>query len=254
MGMQWAEHSIEIAATPEEVFDAITDYETFPGWQSAVIATEVTEHEPGSGLGGVVAYEVDGKIRTIRYTLRYHYDRPEKISWDFLEGHGINRMDGGYELRDSGGGTSATYRVGIDVSGIPGPILKRAHKATIKKANQDLKAEAERRAAATSGSMPEPEPEAMPEPEAPPMPEPEASPMPEPEPAPMSEPELEAEPEPEPKPPVEEPVVGEGDSSPAAAGPVARESHRFDLLPGPLPESTRLTGRIMVKVGKRLGG
>lgn len=229
MGMQWAEHSIEIAATPDQVFDAITDYETFPGWQSAVLATEVTEREAASGLGEVVEYEVDGKIRTIRYTLRYHYDRPEKISWDFLEGHGINRMDGGYELRESDGGTSATYRVGIDVSGIPGPILKRTHKATIKKANQDLKAEAERRASSPRSPEAEPEPAPSPEPE----PEPETvAPS-----VPRSEPRSEPRPEP-----------------PAAAAPAGDEDHPFDMLPGPLPELARLPGRIMVKIGRRLGG
>jgi carbon monoxide dehydrogenase subunit G len=246
MGMQWAEHSIEIAATPDQVFDAITDYETFPGWQSAVLATEVTEREAASGLGEVVEYEVDGKIRTIRYTLRYHYDRPEKISWDFLEGHGINRMDGGYELRESDGGTSATYRVGIDVSGIPGPILKHTHKATIKKANQDLKAEAERRASSPRSS--EAEAEAKPEPAASPEPEPAASPELEPAASPELEPETEAasvprsEPRSEPRP-----------EPPAAAAP-ADEEHPFDMLPGPLPELARLPGRIMVKIGRRLGG
>lgn len=244
MGMQWAEHSIEIAATPDEVFDAITDYETFPGWQSAVIATEVTEREAASGLGEVVAYEVDGKIRTIRYTLRYHYERPEKISWDFLEGHGINRMDGGYELRDSGGGTSATYRVGIDVSGIPGPILKRTHKATIKKANQDLKAEAERRAAAPQSPTAEPAPAPDPEPGL------------EPEPGPEPEPEADSAPrsEPQPEPRVDKPPVAARAAAPPSAAPAASEDHAFDMLPGPLPELARLPGRLMVKIGRRLGG
>jgi uncharacterized protein YndB with AHSA1/START domain len=153
VGLQWAEHTIEIEATPDEVFDAITDYETFPDWQSAVLGTEVTETDRKSGLGQVVNYEVDGKVRKIRYTLRYDYDRPQRISWDFLEGHGINSLQGGYEIRPSDGGATATYKVGIDVSGVPGPILKRTHRSTIKKANEDLKAEAERRA----GTSPAPE-------------------------------------------------------------------------------------------------
>lgn len=149
MGLQWAEHTIEISATPDEVFDAITDYETFPEWQSAVLGTEVTETDRKTKLGEVVKYDVDGKIRTIHYTLRYHYDRPGKIWWDFVEGQGINTFEGGYEIVESGNGTSATYKVGIDVTGVPGPLLKRAHKGTIKKANEDLKAEAERRAGAS---------------------------------------------------------------------------------------------------------
>ena len=151
MGLQWAENTIEIAATPDQVFDAITDYETFPEWQSAVLGTEVTERGRKSGLGEVVNYDVDGKIRTIHYTLRYRYQRPEKIEWDFLQGRGINAMDGDWTIVPSGSGTKATYRVGVDVSGVPGPILKRTQKATVKKANEDLKAEAERRAAGSGG-------------------------------------------------------------------------------------------------------
>ncbi|MFN2612745.1 MAG: SRPBCC family protein [Solirubrobacterales bacterium] len=217
MGLRWAEHTIEIAATPEEVFDAITDYETFPEWQSAVLGTEVIERQNPAGLGELVKYEVDGKIRTIRYTLRYHYERPGKISWDFLEGEGINKMDGGYELRQSATGTSATYAVGIDVSGIPGPILKRTHRAAIKKANQDLKTEAERRAAgstARSGADLEPEVVERGEPE----------------------------------------VVERENRRPTAAPPAATSDHPFDELPGPLGELAKLPGRIMVRVGRRLGG
>ncbi len=150
MGLQWAENTIEIAASPDEVFDAITDYETFPEWQSAVLGTEVTERERKSKLGEVVKFEVDGKIRTIRYSLRYRYKRPNEITWDFLEGEGINVMDGGYTLKESGTGTSATYKVGVDVSGVPGPILKRTQRSTVKKANEDLKREAERRAGAAA--------------------------------------------------------------------------------------------------------
>jgi ribosome-associated toxin RatA of RatAB toxin-antitoxin module len=149
MGLQWAENTIEIAASPEQVFDAITDYETFPEWQSAVLGTEVTERQKKTGLGEVVKYDVDGKIRTIHYTLKYRYERPAKIEWDFLEGQGINQMDGDWTIVPSGDGAKATYRVGVDVSGVPGPILKRTQKSTVKKANEDLKAEAERRAAAT---------------------------------------------------------------------------------------------------------
>ncbi len=34
MGMNWAEHTVEIEAPIELCFEAIVDYETFPGWQS----------------------------------------------------------------------------------------------------------------------------------------------------------------------------------------------------------------------------
>jgi carbon monoxide dehydrogenase subunit G len=208
MGLQWAEHTIEIDASPDEVFDAITDYETFAKWQSAVISANVESREKRSKLGETVSYEIDGKVRTVRYTLKYNYDRPERIGWDYVEGEGLNRLEGGYEIKPSGTGATAKYKVGIDVAGVPGPILKRVQKATVKKANEDLKAEAERRHRSGAKTA-----------------EHETAPPP-----------------------------GDlGDSSdfePYSGGP----SHPFDMLPGPAADLAKLPGKIMVRIGKRLGG
>ncbi len=50
MGLNWAEHTVEIEAPIQTCFDAITDYETFPSWQSAVVDTEVLDwDEQGRG-------------------------------------------------------------------------------------------------------------------------------------------------------------------------------------------------------------
>jgi peptide/nickel transport system substrate-binding protein len=43
MGVNWGQQSIEIEASPEDCFEAIVDYEAFPDWQDAVLATEVLE-------------------------------------------------------------------------------------------------------------------------------------------------------------------------------------------------------------------
>jgi hypothetical protein len=199
MGLQWAEHTIEIDATPDEVFDAITDYETFAGWQSAVISAEVETRDKRSKLGELVKYEIDGKVRTVRYTLKYNYDRPERIGWDFVEGQGLNRLEGGYEIKPSGNGAKATYKVGIDVTGVPGPVLKRVQKGTVKKANEDLKAEAERRH--RSGAK-----------------------------------------------------TDEHETAPTPVSSNPSSSHPFDMLPSPASDLAKLPGKIMVKVGRRLGG
>ena len=202
MGLHWADNTIEIAAPADAVFDAITDYETFEKWQSAVISATVESREKRSKLGEVVKYEIDGKVRTVRYTLKYNYDRPSRIGWDFVEGTGLNRLEGGYEIKPSGSGTSATYKVGIDVTGVPGPVLKRVQKGTVKKANEDLKAEAEKRH--RSGAQ-------------------------------TAEHEV---------------PTGDDDFTPYSGGP----SHPFDMLPGPAADLAKLPGKIMVRIGKRLGG
>lgn len=166
MGMSWAEHSLEVEAPIEVAFDAIVDYESFPRWQNAVERIEVIDHT-SEGLGQTVRLYVDAKIRKIDYTLRYRYERPARIEWDFVEGNGMRDVDGVYTFEDLGGGRCrATYKLGADPEvPVPGFVLRRTHKQLVQRSVEDLKREAERRAA----EAPTPEPAAAP---APPEPEP----------------------------------------------------------------------------------
>src|SRR5512134_3268811 len=112
MGMSWAEHSVEIDAPIEIAFDAIVDYESFPGWQNAVDRVEVIDHT-SEGIGQTVKLFVDAKVRKIDYVLRYSYERPTRIEWDFVEGNGMRALDGVYSLEELGPDrTRATYKLG----------------------------------------------------------------------------------------------------------------------------------------------
>ena len=95
------------AARDWRCFDAIVDYESFPGWQDAVDSVEVLSRTP-EGLGQDVRLFVDAKVRKIDYTLRYSYTRPTEIRWDFVEGNGMRDVDGVY----TGWGTAAQVRLG----------------------------------------------------------------------------------------------------------------------------------------------
>jgi coenzyme Q-binding protein COQ10 len=222
MGIHWAENTIEIAATPDEVFEAITDYESFPEWISAVFEADVTDRD-SDGLGEVVKFVADGKVRKIKYTLRYHYDRPSRIWWDFLDGEGIKQMDGEWTFEENDGGTNATYKVGVDAGrGIPGPVVSRSNKQTIAAVNKELKAETERRTSQTAGSGASSrfegkgdEETAWSEPgEAPPPPRRTAAP-----------------------------------SDPESDSPIP-----FGMLPEPLGELAKLPGKVLVRIGRLLGG
>ena len=150
MGLNWAEHTVEIDAPIETCFGAIIDYETFPKWQGAVVDTEVLDWD-SKGRGKRVRLFIDAKVRKVDYTLDYSYDEPERIEWDFVEGNGINGADGHYLFEDLGGDrTRATYKLGLEVGiPLPGPVARRAHKTTLKGSVDDLKKEAERRAASS---------------------------------------------------------------------------------------------------------
>ncbi|HMA27874.1 MAG TPA: SRPBCC family protein [Solirubrobacterales bacterium] len=151
MGLNWAEHTVEIAAPIETCFAAIIDYETFPSWQGAVVDTEVLDWD-NEGRGKRVRLFIDAKIRRVDYTLDYSYEEPVRIEWDFVEGNGISDADGHYLFEDLGGDrTRATYKLGLEVGlPLPGPVARRAHRSTLKGSVEDLRREAERQAASTA--------------------------------------------------------------------------------------------------------
>jgi uncharacterized protein YndB with AHSA1/START domain len=146
MGLHWAEHSEEIQGSPHDCFDAIVDYETFPGWQNAVEEAEILKRNRKK-IGELVRFKVDGKVRKIEYVLRYDYDAPKHITWDFMEGNGVKDIQGSYTFEHTGKGTTlATYRLGVDPGrGVPGPVAKRMNKQVMKRSVEDLRDEVERR-------------------------------------------------------------------------------------------------------------
>jgi len=155
MGMSWAEHTIEIEAPVETCFEAITDYESFPGWQNAVDSVEVLDRTK-DGIGRRVRLFVDAKVRKIDYVLDYSYEPPHRIEWDFVEGNGMRDVAGTYTLEEAGqNGTRATYNLGADPEiPVPGPVARRVHKQLVKRSVEDLKGEAERRR--SEGGVPSP--------------------------------------------------------------------------------------------------
>lgn len=145
LGLSWAEQSVEIHASPEACFAAITDYESFPRWQSAVVETEVLQRDT-EGLAARVRTRSDAKFRVVSYVLDYHYERPEHIWWDFVEGDGVEAIEGEFRFDAIGSGTRATYRLGIDAGiPIPGLIARRLTGEVMRRSVTDLREEVARR-------------------------------------------------------------------------------------------------------------
>ena len=139
MGISWGEQSARIDAPPEACFDAIVEYETFPDWQDAVISALVLDRYE-DGLGRNVEVQVDAKVRRVRYRLHYHYDRPRRVWWEFVEGDGVEDVEGEYTFEPDDGGTLATYRLGIDAGiPIPGLIARRLNNGVMRRSVEDLK-------------------------------------------------------------------------------------------------------------------
>jgi ribosome-associated toxin RatA of RatAB toxin-antitoxin module len=139
MAAKRAKHSLVIDAEPEACFRAITDYETFPEWQAAVKSVDVLSRDE-HGRGRDVRFRIDAKVRQVGYTLRYSYDEPHAITWEYVEGD-VRSVDGEYTLEGRGdGSTLATYSLAIDPGmWLPGPVKGMLTGQVMKRSVEDLK-------------------------------------------------------------------------------------------------------------------
>jgi len=139
-----AERSVDIEAPPRACFDALVDFESYPDWQSAVRDVEVLD----GGDPVRVSFEVDAKVKRVRYVLDYHLDEPEHLSWDYVEGD-VKAIEGEYRLEPlEGGGTRATYVLGIDPGmWVPGKVLSVLRDQVMKGSVEELKQRVETGAA-----------------------------------------------------------------------------------------------------------
>ena len=139
MGAKRAERQIQIEATPQECFDALLSYETFPEWQRAVKGTEVlSRHKDGKAKE--VEFEIDAKVKTVRYTLDYSYEEPHLVTWRYVEGD-VKDVDGEFVLEDRGDGTTlATYALRIDPGvWMPGRLADLLNEQVMQGVMEDLK-------------------------------------------------------------------------------------------------------------------
>jgi uncharacterized membrane protein len=134
-----AEQQIVVEGTPQQCFDALLDYESFPEWQRAVKSVEVVQRDR-AGRGRDIAFEIDAKVRTIHYELRYSYEPPHRIAWEYLGGD-VKDVDGEMVLEDRGDGTTlATYSLALDPGvWLPGPLQKVLNDQVMKGSVEDLK-------------------------------------------------------------------------------------------------------------------
>jgi hypothetical protein len=134
-----AEHSAEIAAARERCFQELLDYESFPDWQRAVRSVDVRSRDD-EGRGREVEFEIDAKVKRVRYVLRYSYEPPGWIGWDYVEGD-VKDVGGEFVLEQADDGvTLATYRLALDAGvWLPGPVKKVLSDQVMKGAVEDLK-------------------------------------------------------------------------------------------------------------------
>jgi ribosome-associated toxin RatA of RatAB toxin-antitoxin module len=131
--------SLEIRATPQACFDAMTDFERLPSWQGSVKSVRVLERD-SSGRGTVIEFEVDARFKRVRYRLRQVYDEPARIGSEYLAGD-FRDFAGEWRFVAVGGGrTRAELDLRIDPGRfVPGPVRAAIGDAVMRRALSDLK-------------------------------------------------------------------------------------------------------------------
>ncbi len=133
-----------IAAPPEIVRAVLLDFPAYPEWAKEIKAVEVVETDE-QGRGQDVRYRAAGMGRSTSYTLRYDYSDPARVAWKLTVGDVTRKLDGHYELAESGdGGTAVTYELEAELKlPLPNFVKNRAQGRIMHTALVDLKTRAE---------------------------------------------------------------------------------------------------------------
>jgi ribosome-associated toxin RatA of RatAB toxin-antitoxin module len=128
-----------VDASPQTCFDAMTDWENLPSWQGALRRCTVVTRD-ARGRAELVDYEVDAKVRTVRYRLRQDYDEPHRLGATYVKGD-FRAFAGTWyfdEVRD--GRTEVRLELAIDPGRfVPGPVARLIREAVARRAVDDLK-------------------------------------------------------------------------------------------------------------------
>lgn len=143
---QKVRESTSIDASPDVVWNVITDLSRYPEWADGVRSTEVMEaNEDGSPHRA--RFVIDAKVSEITYVIEYTYENYD-ITWNLVEGDLISQLDGIYQLYETDeGGTDVEYGLEVDVDlPLPGFMKKRAARTILEQGLKGLKGQAESQA------------------------------------------------------------------------------------------------------------
>ena len=131
--------SIVVEAPAADVMAVIADFPAYPRWVTAAKQVEVLETGP-DGRASRVHFLLDAGAIKDDYVLAYTWDGDSRVDWTLVQGQMQKQQDGSYSLVESGGRTTVTYSITIDLS-IPmlGLVKRKAEKVILDTALKELK-------------------------------------------------------------------------------------------------------------------
>jgi hypothetical protein len=140
-----ARQEATIAATAEELWSVLVDFERYPTWARDLKAAEVLERD-ADGRGVRVQYRAAAMGRSTTYVLRYDYtDAPVRLPWRLERGDIMRKLDGHYLLEPGGETTHVVYELEVElVIPLPGFVKRRAEHKIMHTALDELRVHVER--------------------------------------------------------------------------------------------------------------
>jgi len=135
--------STDVEASVQQCFTTVTEFERYPEWFSSIEHAEVLERH-ADGVGKVVEYRINMKLKSIRYVLEYAHEKPARLTWKSVDGD-VEAIEGSYLFEKLGPKRSrATCRQAIALGfWVPGPIRKIMEQQALKQSVLEFKAAAE---------------------------------------------------------------------------------------------------------------
>jgi ribosome-associated toxin RatA of RatAB toxin-antitoxin module len=115
--------SVEIEAPLEAVYAVAADVEGSPRWQPEIKLAECIDRD-AAGNQVLVRMETDAKVRRLGSTIRFNYDRSDRIAWVQEDGD-LKSIEGAWEFEDLGSGrTRVTYSLEVDLGRVLGMVIR----------------------------------------------------------------------------------------------------------------------------------
>lgn len=123
MGNLTGTSTAEIDAPVARVWELVEDVEHAPDWQGGLKGIFPIERD-AEGRATLCESHSDGKVRTIKSTVRFVYDGPTRLSWTQEKGE-LKSVDGSWVLEDLGNDrTRATYALDVDLGRMLGMVIR----------------------------------------------------------------------------------------------------------------------------------
>ena len=132
--------TLEIDATPEDLYDVAADVAAYPDWASGVKEVEVLDVD-GEGRVDRARFVLEGFVKEIEYVLEYTHDRPSLLSWVAEESNDLKMLEGSYQFAPTEDrATEVVYSLTVEPKFIiPGVIKRQAEKQIVTTALRGLR-------------------------------------------------------------------------------------------------------------------